>query len=92
MNHSITSGRWEIIGNSPLDKDLQETPYFFKQDSIDKNKISLYKKGEEIPALPEECVNLERAAVWEPGHVEDRLRDYFLNKPNKWVESLKIKR
>lgn len=45
----------------------------------------------ENPATPEECAVLERAAVWDPGHVEDRLRDHFAGQSNKWVESLRLK-
>ena len=32
---------------------------------------------------------LFRLAVWEPAHVEDRLRDHYAGAPNKWVESLR---
>jgi hypothetical protein len=39
----------------------------------------------------EDCVGLERAAVWEPEHIEDRLRDHFNGIKNIWEESLKIK-
>jgi len=38
-----------------------------------------------------ESQGLEAAAVWEPEHIEDRLRDHFDGKPNKWLESLRIK-
>jgi len=36
-------------------------------------------------------MGLERAAVWGPSHVEDRLRDHYAGRKNKWVESLRIK-
>jgi hypothetical protein len=36
-----------------------------------------------------ECTSLERAAVWDTEHIEDRLEDYFNGRENKWVESLK---
>ncbi len=90
MNHAVTSGRWEIIGNFPLEKNLEITPKFFKQDPINK-KLCIYFQGKEIPASIEECEKLERAAVWEPGHIEDRLRDYFAGRPNQWVDLMKIK-
>lgn len=90
MNHAVTSGRWEVIGNKPLDSDLEEVPKFFKQDPINK-KFCLYYDGKEIPATLKDCKGLERAAVWEPTHVEDRLRDYYDGVSNQWVESLKPK-
>jgi len=90
MNHAVTSGHWEIIGSRPLEPDLEIAPKFFKQDPINK-EFCLYYDGKEIPATREECEGLERAAVWEPSHVEDRLRDYYAGIPNQWVESLKPK-
>lgn len=45
----------------------------------------------ETPATMEECQGLELAAVWSAEHVEDRLRDHFDGRPNKWVESVRLK-
>ena len=90
MNHAITSGRWPVIGSLPLDEDLQQPVKFFKQDPISK-ELCIYINAEEIPASLAECDGLERAAVWNPEHVEDRLRDHYAGVPNQWVESLKIK-
>jgi hypothetical protein len=91
MNHAITSGRWPIIGNYPLTPSESEPPKLFKQDGLKPSSFSIYVQGTERPATKAECVGLERAAVWDPEHVEDRLRDFYAGRPNKWVESLKIK-
>ena len=92
MDHAVTSGRWIIVGNVPLDDTLLNPLLFFVQDIMRKDRFSIYEKGGKIrPATKEECVGLERAAVWEPSHVEDRLRDNYAGHKNKWVESLKIK-
>jgi hypothetical protein len=92
MDPAITSGRWVVIGNAPLDDTLLNPPFFFIQDILNKDRFKIYESGGKIrAATKEECVGLERAAVWEPAHVEDRLRDHFANRKNKWVESLKIK-
>jgi len=88
MNDAVTSGRWPVIGNVSLSPELEVAPKFFKQDPISK-KFSIYHLGKETSASLAECENLERAAVWEPSHVEDRLRDHCLGIPNQWVESLK---
>lgn len=90
MNHAITSGRWPIIGSLSLDEGLKKPVKFFKQDPISK-ELCIYINAEEIPATLAECDGLERAAVWDPEHVEDRLRDHYAGVPNQWVESLKIK-
>jgi hypothetical protein len=52
---------------------------------------SLYEKGQIRPATKKECIGLEREAAWDPTHVEDRIRDYYAGRKNKWVESLKIR-
>lgn len=90
MNYAVTDGDWPIIGNRPLEETLCERPRFFKRDPIN-GKYSIYLMGEsvELPATKDECNELECAAVWEPEHVADRLRDYFQQVPNKWFEMLR---
>jgi len=92
MEYAISDGRWEVLGNYPLEDPLKEHPLFFKQDPISK-KIYLYNDltGEEILATKEDCVGLERASVWDPEHVEERLRDFFDGRLNRWVELQKLK-
>ena len=90
MNYAIRDGVWMVVGNSAIGSSLQKEPLFFKKDAVS-GDLSIYKDStaEEWPATKEECLGLECAAVWEPEHVEDRLRDYFAGVPNKWVECLK---
>lgn len=94
MNHAVTSGRWPVIGTAPLSEDLKQVPAFFRQDAVT-GELFVYQEIPELapsyerPATFDECRTLERAAVWEPSHVEDRLRDYFAGRPNHWHEGLK---
>jgi hypothetical protein len=88
MNYAAKSDKWEIIGNFPIDQSLAIPPKFFKQDVISK-KFYIYNDAQDIPATKEECVGLERAAVWEPEHVENRLRNYFAGIPDPMTERLK---
>jgi hypothetical protein len=97
MNHAVTRGRWQVIGSVPLSQEERSVPIrFFKQDALT-GDLTIYWEGpepgevHEVPATREECMGLERAAVWEPEHVEDRLRDHFAGRPNKWLESLALK-
>lgn len=91
MNYAVTSGEWPVIGHAPLDEDLKEEPRFFKKDAIS-GQLSIYwGNGCEKPATLEDIEGLECAAVWEPEHVVDRLRDHFAGRPNMWVESLRPK-
>src|SRR5579883_2771219 len=78
MNHSITRGRWRVIGHEPLSGELLKEPLFYKQNPIT-GQFSIYRDstGEEVPATQQDCEKLELAAVWEPEEVEDRLRGHF---------------
>jgi hypothetical protein len=97
MNYAITSGRWRIVGSAEVPSNLAPPPQFCKEDPVS-GKLSIYQELAELApnyeraAKPGECVGLETAAVWEPEHVEDRLRDHFAGVPNKWVEQLRVQK
>jgi len=90
-------GRWELLDVVPLTEgERAAVDRRAKQDPISK-ALSIYQSDRvagtfsEIPATTEECAGLEVAAVWDPEHVEDRLRDHFDGRPNVWVESIRLK-
>ncbi len=85
MNKAVSSGRWSVIGNKELRPDLLVEPRFFKQDPISKKFYIHGSKTADEPVSPEECVGLERAAVWSAEHVEDRLMDHFNGVECRWV-------
>lgn len=91
--HAITKNRWKTIGFLPLESILMNLPLKFIQDDFDYNHFEIYDSNTGVmrPAKKIDCIGLERAAVWEPEHVESRIIDHFEGRPNKWVESLKIK-
>jgi len=91
MRHAVTRGRWKVIGNIPLEENLKSPRPRFMQDILSPENFSIYEKGAIRPATREECVGLEMEAIWEPTHVEDRLRDHFAGRENKWVRSLKMR-
>lgn len=93
-NYAVQKGIWPVIGNRPLAPGNAAEPYFYKQDAVT-GALALYHSsfadtGWERPASATECVGLECAAVWDPEHVEERLRDHYSGQPNRWVESLRI--
>lgn len=91
VDHAVTAGRWTVVGHRNVPNDVAVAPWFYKQDPLSK-ALSMTQTGtEEVPASAEECSRLERAAVWEPEHVEDRLRDHFAGRPNKWVQSMTVR-
>ncbi|MCU0493043.1 MAG: immunity 26/phosphotriesterase HocA family protein [Chloroflexaceae bacterium] len=93
MRYAHGSGRWQKIGIAPLQPMLEAPVLRFNQDPLKPEHIELGYDGTSGRLVtPEEAMLYERAAVWEPEHVEDRLRDYFDGKPNKWEESLRLRR
>lgn len=90
MNYAVIKGNWKIVGNVPLSPALREEVLFVNKDAISGELRIHHQDGTEAPATQDECEDLERAAVWDPEHVEDRLRDHFNGVPNKWAESMKL--
>jgi hypothetical protein len=94
FNYAITKGGWPVIGTRPLTPENAQEPFFYKQNAIN-GRLFLYHStlvatNYERPATLTECEGLECAAVWEPEHVVDRLRDHSNGQINRWTESLKI--
>ena len=84
-----TTGRWLRVGKiDPPPEVLAPVPTFVEDPFS--GAFSIYLLGDIRPAKREECVGLESCAIWDPEHVEDRLRDYFAGVPNKWVRSLAL--
>jgi hypothetical protein len=90
--HKSALDGWEIIGSKPLEEPLRQPVVQFMQDTADPSHCTIVDSaGNERPASPEDCVGLERVAVWEAKHIRDRLLDTLMHRPNKWTESLKPK-
>ncbi|APE25995.1 MULTISPECIES: immunity 26/phosphotriesterase HocA family protein [Streptomyces] len=76
--------RWQPIGSRALEGETARPVVRFTQDRADFRKCVIFdSEGETRPATPEECVGLERAAVWDAHHIERRLLDTFLGLPNE---------
>lgn len=85
------NGDWEVIGNN--NNNISTIPQQFLQDIANPNDIKIIDSfGNARAATIGEIQGLERFAVWEDNHVEDRLRDHFNGKQNIWVELQKPKR
>lgn len=97
MSSAFRRDGWDLLDVVTLDEDETTRIHrFAKQDPIT-GRISIYWSdpvsgafGERAATFPE-CRDLETAAVWSGEHVEDRLRDHFDGRPNKWVDSLRLK-
>jgi len=82
-------GRWPKVGKMPIGPELSVSVDRFSQDALDPTKFSLWNGDRNWSVSREECEGLECAAVWDPNHVEDRIRDLADGVPNKWLESMR---
>ncbi len=90
--HKSVLTKWEVIGKKPLEERMKDPFFQFWQDIGNfRNCRILDNKGNTRPATPEECKGLERWAVWEAEHVEQRLLDTFMGRPNPHLEHMKVK-
>jgi hypothetical protein len=89
----ISRGRWLKVGKLPIREDLKVVPMQCIQDALNPKVFRLYNPNTEemFSATREECEGLEKAAVWDAHHVEDRIRDHYNGVANVWIEQLKIK-
>jgi hypothetical protein len=60
------------------------------QDPQKPEKLQIYHHGKIVPATRKGVVALERTAVWSAEHVEDRVRDEYSGRENKWLQSLRL--
>ena len=86
---AIKSGKWSIIGQSPLTGNLAE-PGKYRHQPVGSNQLYLYQAGQSLPADLEKVKDLELFAVWFDMHVVERLLDHFAAKPHRTVEFFKI--
>lgn len=91
--YAISKNVWKIIGILEIEPQLMILPMEFIQDELDPKQFSIYNPntGKISPAKKEDCIGLEKAAVWEPAHIDARIIDHFENRPNFWVESMRMK-
>jgi len=72
MARAHSKGRWPKIGLAPIAPELRKKVLRFNQDPLKPSSIFLTYDGVSgSPCAAEECTRYERAAVWDPDHVED---------------------
>jgi hypothetical protein len=92
MRSAYSAGRWgRALGRLP-ETALPLIPPVFKQE-IGSGACSIVEPGQStrLSVPREECLGLERQAVWSAEHIESRLSDFYEGRPNIFVESLKVK-
>ena len=74
---------WEMLGIRPLMGEVARPVVAFWQDIADYRNCEIFDTaGMDRPVTPEECIGLERASVWDDWHIERRLLDHFMGRPN----------
>lgn len=86
-------GAWRKVFHFEPSAEVASVPTFFRQDSIS-GRIYEYndKMDNSNPMTYEEASGLERAAVWEPDHVVERLDAHFSGEACEIVERLRPKK
>lgn len=91
---ALKGARWKKAYSAELSSQNKNTPPMRKQDRISGR---LYVHHEdyrdtnyEKPATLSEVRDMEVAAVWKMDHIESRIEDHYLGRPNKWMASMGI--
>lgn len=80
-----TDKRWVNIGYRELDGEVARPSLFFMQSVGNFTDCTIFDSaGMRRTATPAECVGLERASVWDAHHIEKRLLDTFMGRPNEY--------
>ena len=91
MKYAIGDGVWPVLGHLPLEPWLLEHPWFFKEDSFSGHLTKTRTGDEEEPVSRAEAAGLERAAVWSPEHVVERLKAHLSGRPSAVAERLTLR-
>lgn len=83
-------GAWKKVFHHEPSPTVALVPKFFRQDSIS-DRIYEYndRLDNATPMTYEQALDLERAAVWEPDHVVERLDAYFAGEACEIVARLR---
>lgn len=90
--HKSVHKNWQKLGNRPLEPKLQEPFRQFWQKAADPRNCQIVDTaGNQRAATPQECVGMERVAVWEAEHVESRILDEMSGRENVFTKQLEVK-
>lgn len=89
MDSAVEAGRWPVVGHVELSKEWLQPVKYFRQDSEHWERLFIHlSDGTETPTDVAGIEGLEAAALWEPGHVEDRIMDHYAGRENLWMKSI----
>lgn len=84
----VKKGHWLIVGKLNIRQELTIQPMQFIQDALHPDRFEFYNPntGDITPAKKEKIRGLERAAVWEAHHVEDRIKCHYEGTTSIWMK------
>ena len=91
-DRALNGRTWPTVGKAPDGASIT-VPDFFTQDMFNPQSCKIIDVGGTMRSVPpEECEGLERAAVWEAVHVQERIRDHYAGRPNVYLKSMALRR
>jgi len=85
------TSRWMKLGAAPIALELMQPVLRFNQDPLAPSRFLLgYDGVSGRCCTAEECQGYERAAIWEPEHVEERLASQRLGRESEWARRLQV--
>ncbi|QEC53035.1 immunity protein 26 of polymorphic toxin system [Anseongella ginsenosidimutans] len=88
-DRGVEDGLWPIIGNVPLEDSLMNSTYYLP-DIVDPSHFRIRENVKIREASREECVGLEVGVIWDPIHIEQRLKDHYEGNENIGLKTLDI--
>jgi hypothetical protein len=83
----IKVGRWPIIDTIPLEGNLVPSKYWLPEFGHD-NFCKIFEDGKYKFMVPlKEAEGLNEGSIWSPEQIEERLRDYYQGKNNRWLNN-----
>ncbi len=74
---------WADLSARPLEGEVAKPVVKFMQDLADFRDCVIFDStGMERQVSPKECIGIEEAGVWDANHIEERLLDHFMGRPN----------
>lgn len=83
----LARNEWKPIGRLPADPAIRR-PHAQAMFNDPRGCRIINDQNVVRWATPKECEGLEPAAVWEPEHIADRLKDEFAGRPNRWLTEM----
>jgi hypothetical protein len=92
MDYAVKKGRWPVVGHVELAEFWLQPQKFYRQDALDPSQLFIRtSEGVETPTDLQGIQGLEKAAVWDPEHVEVRIQDHFAGRPNISLKALQLR-